>query len=275
MMEIHERERLLSLHIDQKTEKAKSIIREALEKFGIEKIAIAITGGKDSTTNLWLFRNVCNEMGMNLPVCLFIDEGDVFDEIKEFVEYIKRLWSLDIAYLKNTDVFSKVTTIGDKIHVDALNEINQAALKEMGFSDSEVTFLPDSPICNHLMKTIPLREFIMKKHIHALSTAIRWDEQEARKNEDFYNERTNPVHTRVHPLLHFRERDIWIAIFKNDIPFNGLYKLGYRSLGARCATDRTSDIPAWMQDLENTPERVGRGQDKEQIMDQLRSLGYM
>jgi phosphoadenosine phosphosulfate reductase len=30
-----------------------------------------------------------------------------------------------------------------------------------------------------------------------------------------------------------------------------------------------------MQDLENTPERVGRGQDKEQVMEQLRALGYM
>jgi hypothetical protein len=30
-----------------------------------------------------------------------------------------------------------------------------------------------------------------------------------------------------------------------------------------------------MQDLENTPERIGRGQDKEQIMEHLRALGYM
>jgi hypothetical protein len=29
-----------------------------------------------------------------------------------------------------------------------------------------------------------------------------------------------------------------------------LYKLGYRSLGVRCATQKGSDIRAWMQDLE-------------------------
>jgi phosphoadenosine phosphosulfate reductase len=38
---------------------------------------------------------------------------------------------------------------------------------------------------------------------------------------------------------------------------------------------KTSDIPAWEQDLENTPERAGRGQEKEEIMAQLRPLGYM
>jgi phosphoadenosine phosphosulfate reductase len=38
---------------------------------------------------------------------------------------------------------------------------------------------------------------------------------------------------------------------------------------------KMSDLPAWEQDLENTTERAGRGQEKEQIMKQLRNLGYM
>jgi phosphoadenosine phosphosulfate reductase len=270
-----EKEGLLSLHVDQKAEKSKSVIREAIEKFGIEKIIVAMTGGKDSTTNLWLFRQACHEMGVKLPICMFIDEGDVFDEIKEFVNHIQKLWSLEIAYLKNEDVSSKATGIGDLIKVSSLKESNQAALKEMGFTDPEFAFIPDSTVCNHIMKTLPMREFILKNGITAISTAIRWDEQEARKEEDYFSSRANPEHTRIHPILHFRERDIWIAIFKYDIPFNKLYKLGYRSLGAKCATGRASDIPAWMQDLEHTPERVGRGQDKEKVMEQLRALGYM
>lgn len=275
MIRHDEKENLLRLNIDEKIEKSKSIIREAVERFGIDRIAIAITGGKDSTTNLWLFKNTCDELSLRLPVCMFIDEGDVFDEIKEFINYIKDIWSLEIAYLKNEDVSSKARAIGNIVKVSSLSEVNQSALKEINFSEQEFNFVPDSPICNHLMKTVPLRDFIVKNNIKALSTAIRWDEQEARKDEEYFSPRANPKHTRVHPILHFKERDIWIAIFKYDIPFNKLYKLGYRSLGARSATCRASDIPAWMQDLENTPERVGRGQDKEQVMEQLRALGYM
>jgi phosphoadenosine phosphosulfate reductase len=270
-----EKENLLKLHIDQKAEKSKSVIKGAIEKFGINNIAIAITGGKDSTTNLWLFRQACMEMGIKIPMCMFIDEGDVFDEIREFVAHIQKLWSLEIAFLKNEDVSSKAIGIGDMVKISSLNESNQTALKEMGLADPEFPFVPDSTVCNHLMKTVPMREFILKNGIAAISTAIRWDEQEARKEEGYLSSRTNPEHTRIHPILHFRERDIWIAVFKYDIPYNKLYKLGYRSLGARCATGRASDIPAWMQDLENTPERVGRGQDKEQVMEQLRALGYM
>jgi len=274
-LEPHEKEKLLSLHIDQKIDKSKSVIREAINKFGIDNMAIAITGGKDSTTNLWIFKQVCDGMGVKLPVCLFIDEGDIFNEIIEFIDYIRQLWRLEIAFLRNEDVSSKAKQIGDSIKTSSLNDTNKNALKEMGFNEAEFPFIPDSTVCNHLMKTIPMREFIVKNNLRALFTAIRWDEQEARKDEEYFSPRTNPNHTRVHPILHLRERDIWIAIFKYDVPFNKLYKLGYRSLGARCATEKATDIPAWMQDLENTPERVGRGQDKEQVMNQLRALGYM
>lgn len=36
-------------------------------------------------------------------------------------------------------------------------------------------------------------------------TAVRWDEQEARKNEAYISPRENPSHTRIHPILHFCE----------------------------------------------------------------------
>ena len=267
--------KLMNLTIDQKIEKSKLVIKDAIGLYGLNNMAIAITGGKDSTTNLWLFKQVCDEHGYKLPLCMFIDEGDVFDEIKEFVNYIQKLWSLEIAFLRNEDVISKAEKIGDMIKVASLNQANQAALQEMGFSEPEFEFLPDSTICNHLMKTMAMKEFILRNKIKALVTAIRWDEMTARKDEDYFSERSNPPHIRVHPILHLTERDIWIALFKHEIPYNKLYRLGYRSLGARCATSKLSDIPAWMQDLENSPERVGRGKEKELVMDQLRALGYM
>jgi phosphoadenosine phosphosulfate reductase len=269
------KESLVDLHIDKKIEFSEGIVSEAIERFGVNHMAIAITGGKDSTTNLWIFKRVCQELGVRLPVCMFIDEGDMFEEIQEFIEFLQKTWQLQVDYVINQDVISQVQNLGDMISTAALDEGNQLALREMGFTETEFPFIPDSTVCNHLMKTVPMRGYLVQHHIQALSTAIRWDEQVAREAEQYLSSRTNPDHIRVHPLLHFRERDIWIAIFKYDIPYNKLYKQGYRSLGARCASVRTSDIPAWMQDLENIPEREGRGEEKEKVMDQLRALGYM
>ncbi|GAF88722.1 unnamed protein product, partial [marine sediment metagenome] len=40
----------------RKTADSEKIIRQAFEKFAVEDLAIAWTGGKDSTVMLWLIR---------------------------------------------------------------------------------------------------------------------------------------------------------------------------------------------------------------------------
>jgi phosphoadenosine phosphosulfate reductase len=271
----HEQKQLESLGIEEKIDFSKEVIKDAIGRFGHEKIALAITGGKDSTTLLWLFRNVCNELSIPVPKCMFIDEGDVFSEILDFVETLKRQWNLDIVIAKNTDVTGKAKKIGDIIKVKDLNELNRQELININFNGDEFPFEPESYIGNHLMKTVSMKMFIQEHGIAALATAIRWDEQEARKKEDYFSPRSNPDHYRIHPILHFKERDIWDAIHTHHIPYCILYTQGYRSLGAKSTTYKNSDIPAWQQDLEHTTERSGRGQDKELIMEKLRDLGYM
>ena len=206
---------------------------------------------------------------------MFIDEGHVFEEILALVNQVQKAWKVDVALVKNRDVSDKAKNVGDLINVAALNERNRREVEKTGFTEEAFPFEPESYVGNHLMKTVAMNLFIEGNGIKALSTAIRWDEQESRVAEDYFSPRTDPDHMRIHPILHFKERDIWNAIHKYKIPFCSLYYLGYRSLGAKGSTTKHSDIPAWEQDLENTPERAGRGQDKEEIMAQLRALGYM
>ena len=268
-------DKLVAASIEKKIACAKSVLKEAIEKFGLEYMAVAVTGGKDSTMALWLTKQACDELGLSLPKCMFIDEGDVFDEIWEQVNTLRSIWNANIICVKNTDVSDRARCLGDKVRVADLNADNRQELKKLGFEGEGFPFEPESFVGNHLMKTVPMNQFITEHNIKALVTAIRWDEQEARKNEEYFSPRQNPEHTRVHPILHFRERDIWDTTHKYELPFCSLYWQGYRSLGARCSTYKASDIPAWEQDLENTSERVGRSQDKEDIMDKLRDLGYM
>lgn len=265
----------MNLNLEQKIEQSKNIIKQALSKFDHNEFYVAWTGGKDSTTMLWLYREVCRELAEPLPKAMFIDEGYVFEEIFDLVNLVKEEWDIEISIVKNTDVSNKAQKLGDMVKVSELNDRNRSEIVKLGFTEDAFAFEPESYVGNHLMKTVAMNIFLEEKRVKALSTAIRWDEQEARIAEDYFSPRNNPDHTRVHPILHFRERDIWGTIHKNNIPFCTLYSQGYRSLGAKGSTIRVSDTPAWEQDLENTPERAGRGQDKEEIMEQLRSLGYM
>lgn len=263
--------------IAEKIEKSKEVIAEALSRFGNERMAIAWTGHKDSTLVLWLFRLVCTEQGIRLPKCMMIDEGDVFEEIRTFMKTVTSEWSVELVEAKNTDVLCRVKKIGDPVTVADLNEQNRAELLRIGFTGETFPFEPESLVGNHLMKTCAMNAFIREHRLQALATAIRRDEQTARNQESHFSDRpdNDPPHMRIHPILHFTERDVWNTIMEYEIPYCGLYAQGYRSLGARYNTHKTSELPAWEQALENTSERAGRGQEKEELMDRLRALGYM
>ncbi len=274
-MKIHTQEHLMSLSLAEKIEYSKKIIKDSLSRFSHDELFVAWTGGKDSTTMLWLFLESCKESNVPMPKAMFIDEGSVFDEILTFVATVREDWGVEVDIIKNHDVSDKAANLGDPIYVADLNERNRKEIEKLDYAEEMFPFEPESLVGNHLMKTVAMNMFIETSAVKAISTAIRWDEQTARIKEDFFSPRSDPDHTRIQPILHFSERDIWSTIHEYRIPFCPLYYQGYRSLGAKGSTTRISDIPAWEQDLESTPERVGRGQEKEAIMERLRQLGYM
>jgi sulfate adenylyltransferase subunit 2 len=91
----------------------------------------------------------------------------------------------------------------------------------------------------------------------------------------------------VHPILHWRELDVWEYIQQEKLPVNPMYlaKDGkrYRSLGCQpCTLPIDSDagtVDEIVEELKasKTAERSGRAQDKEQAftMQKLRALAYM
>jgi phosphoadenosine phosphosulfate reductase len=265
----------MELPIDGKIEESREVIRQAFERFPHDKIALAWTGGKDSTLILWLAMEICRTDDSLLPKIMFINEGQVFDEVVDFVKKWSKEWGFGVDFVQNDDVLEQVQDVGDPVQVDRLSRRNQRELERLGFEGKQFPFEPESYIGNHLMKTVAMNMYLEKEGVEALLTGIRWDEQEARANETYFSPRRDPDHTRVHPILHFREKDVWEATHQLGIPYSRLYEDGYRSLGAKGTTEKPSDIPAWQQDLDHTTERIGRRQDKEKIMERLRKLGYM
>ena len=210
-----------------------------------------------------------------IPALMFINEGYVFEEVLAFKERLERAWDIRIEEVKNDDVLRWVSQPGDRVRVADLNARNQQELQRIGFTEDTFVWEPESYVGNHLMKTVVMNLYLEKHGIQAVYTGIRWDEQDARVRETYFSPRETPPHTRIHPILHFTERNVWDTTLTYGLPINPLYAQGYRSLGTKDTTFKTSDLPAWEQDLENTPERAGRRRDKEHLMARLRDLGYM
>jgi phosphoadenosine phosphosulfate reductase len=274
-MEIRSKETL-----EEKIEDSKKVIREAFGRFDSARLAIAWTGGKDSTLVLWLIRQVCTEDGTALPRCFCIDAGDMFEEVREFLDRVGGQWDVQPDIIHNHDISRAAGgQLGAAVRVADLNERNRREVDRLGYEEEEFAYEPESFVGNHLMKTVTLNMYLEERELEGFFEGIRWDEQESRADEKYFSPRPgteySPEHMRIFPILHFLEREVWETNFAFDIPMCELYREGYRSLGARVTTTKHADVPAWEQDLENTYERGGRRQDKEHLMKRLRKLGYM
>ena len=262
-------------------ELSKAVVREAFEKFRPEEIGITWTGGKDSGLTLWVIRQVCQEKGIPIPKTMIIGEGDEFEEIEDFVEKYTTEWDVPLELCRNDDVLNAANhTLGAPVKMKDLNERNQAELKRIGFREEEFPFEAESYCGNHLMKTVVFNEWVERHNLKAIFQGLRWDEQAARFDDEYFEHKEGeyliPEHTRIRPILHFTEKDLWDSYAAFGIAYCPLYEQGYRSLGAKTTSlISVEGVPAWEQDLENTEERAGRHQDKEKAMERLRKLGYM
>ncbi|MDI6711563.1 MAG: phosphoadenosine phosphosulfate reductase family protein [Bacillota bacterium] len=201
-----DKERLLNWTLEQKEQESIRLIKETIDKFGLDKVATTFTGGKDSLTLLHLIKQAY-EGRVPVPV-IQIDTSAKFKEIYDFVTRIAKEWDLDLRVFRNDEALKTIKIAED--HVD----------------------------CCYQLKTVPLQNAVRELGLAALFTAVRWDEQEARQGEQYQSPRQNPDHLRVQPILHFREIDIWRYIRKYNLPFCELYRRGYRSLGCEPCTVR-------------------------------------
>jgi phosphoadenosine phosphosulfate reductase len=254
-------EALMNSNLDEKVNKSKELILEAINKFGKEKVAIAWTGGKDSTLLVHLVREVFNGQ-VPIPL-IFVDTGKHFDTVYKFRDDLSEQWNLNVINAMNTEVIN-ATEIGIvKIH--RLSEDMRQEIKQIGWTKEEFRLALDREPCCHTLKTVATKKAIIDNGLDALMVGIRWDEQESRSKESYYSPRINPKHIRVHPILHFRWADVWEYINLNNVPHNPLYDESFTSIGCFTCTKPNP---------EGKVERGGRTQDKEQTMRRLRALGY-
>jgi len=264
-------------HLSELENKSIYIIREARHQFG--KLAALWSIGKDSTTLVWLCKKAFFGE-VPFPV-IYIDTGHHFPEMYEFRDRWAEKWGLDLIVARN----------------------DQALAEGVGPETSKLD-------CCTQLKTVALKQCIARYGFEALLLGIRRDEHGIRAKERYFSPRDQQwqwdyenqppelwdqyaaradeeTHIRVHPLLHWREIDIWRYIQRENLTVNTLYfaKNGrrYRSLGCQtCCNPVTSDaatVDQIIRELETstTAERAGRAQDKEDAytMQKLRALGYM
>jgi sulfate adenylyltransferase subunit 2 len=253
------------------------ILRETREAF--TKTALLWSIGKDSTVLLHLTRKAF--FGHVPFPLLHIDTSFKIPEMIRYRDRLAKEWELDLIVGQNED-----------------------ALKE-GMQPEKGRLA-----CCQSLKTEALAQVVEEQNFQALILGIRHDEEASRSKEKIFSPRQSDfswnfkeqppqfweqyncefppeTHVRVHPLLNWREIDIWRYILQEDIEVIDLYfsKNGrrYRSLGCAPCTKTISsparNIADIIRELENmeASERAGRSQDAagDYALQLLREKGYM
>jgi len=253
------------------------ILREACAEF--KRPAVLWSTGKDSTATLWLCRKAFFDK-IPFPV-IHIDTTYKFKSMYAFRDNLAKEWGMNLVIAKNEEAI------------------------EQGFGPKDGKFE-----CCTRLKTHALMKCLDDNGFDALILAIRRDEHGIRAKERYFSPRNSEfkwdykdqplemwdlyqsltqdkTHTRVHPILHWRELDVWEYVRQEKLPVNPMYfaKNGkrYRSLGCEPCTlpieSNASTIDEIVKELRETKiaERSGRAQDKEKAftMQKLRALGYM
>jgi sulfate adenylyltransferase subunit 2 len=261
--------------LDQLEAQSIFVLREAYHR--LRPLALLWSLGKDSNVLVWLARKAF--LGrVPFPV-LHVDTGKKFPAMYAFRDEYAAKWGLDL-------------------HVGACPPVD----------DIDPTLPPAAR--SAARKSAGLASLIERRRLAGVVAGIRRDEQATRAKErvfsprgashrwdvrnqppEFWDQFAAPIeagaHVRVHPLLAWREIDIWRYIAREGIPVVDLYfaRNGqrYRSLGDTDITtpvpSQATAIPEILAELRHTrqSERAGRTMDNEteDSFERLRVAGYL
>lgn len=225
----------MGMTLDDKIGGAERLLMQVLQEAGPETVRVAWTGGKDSTVVLFIWKTILDHHGCDLVRAINLDTGCKFPEVIGFRDRMVNEWAIDL-------------------------HVARPAVAIDGYPLAE-----DVVACCRDLKVEPLKKAVLETGATHLLTGIRRDEHPDRASRRPLEERDDPPHVMVNPLLEWTETDIWAFHARFDLPYCELYDAGYRSLGCRPCTGKPG---------QGEGERSGRDGGKEAVMKTLTNLGY-
>ncbi len=262
-------------YLDDLESKTIYILREAYNR--IKPLGMLWSIGKDSTALLWMIRKAF--FGKIPFPMIQLETNMELQEVYDFRDMLIKEW-------------------GFEFHAEVCPPE----------ADMDQTLPPATRAASR--KTEGLKNLMTREKYKGIIVGIRRDEQSMRAKERVFSPRSfdgvwdykdqpaefwdqyktefpEGTHVRIHPILHWREIDIWRYTLRENIPYVPLYLakdgMRYRSLGEKNITtpiqSNASSLEEIIAELETTKssERAGRtmDHDSEDSFERLRRSGYM
>lgn len=223
------------LTLDEKIAGTESLMQTLVENVDPDGVRVAWTGGKDSTVVLFIWKAVLDNVGKGPVHAINLDTGCKFTEVMAFRDVLTVEWGIDLHIAR-----PEVSLDGYPLAQDPLS-------------------------CCRELKVEPLKRAVVETGATHVLSGIRFDEHPDRVGRRTEEQRNDPPHYMINPILDWTETDIWAFHARFNLPHCELYDQGYRSLGCKPCTQRPDNGGC---------ERSGRAASKEAVLPTLTSLGY-
>ena len=227
----------------EKYTQAVGILNTNLQEFHPAKQIVAWSGGKDSTLLLWMIRNECLNLGIDLDeiTILFENTGVEYPQTIKFVRKIQKEWNL-----KNF-----IETKPEKTFWQCVDEFGYPRPKS---NRDPIRGAIKQPRCCEYLKEKPGRKAMKGFEVIYLGiTAIESHQRQMRAvtHGPCYFAKADKI-KKVLPLLYFTEPEIWQLHTTCGIPHNPIYDMGVD----RCGCMPCTAYKKWQENLQKTHPKM-------------------
>ena len=174
---------------------------EIINKIKSKNIIMTSSFGMQSAVLLHLIKQSNKR---NIPI-IFLDTQYLFQETYQFKKTLEKTLNLNIQTYKSS-----------------LSKIEQ----EIKYKKLWNT---DLNLYNEINKIEPMNRAIKEHNAEYWISGIRSNQSEIRKHKEIFEKKENYI--KVHPLLHWNDKDIYDYLIKYNLPYHPLREKGYLSIG--------------------------------------------
>lgn len=203
--------------IDAANEQLEGATAEERVRWALEHLAGRIVLSTSFGVQAAVMLHLVSRQQPDIPV-IFIDTGYLFPETYRFAHEVAQLLNLNLKKYQATMSAAEMEALYGKLWEQGLEGLEKY---------------------NYIRKVEPMERALREHKADAWFAGLRRSQARTRKELPVLKQQNGVL--KVHPIIDWSDRDIYLYLKAHDLPYNPLWEEGYVSVGDIHSTSRLAD----------------------------------